>query len=270
VANWNNRTFFLDLLTGNGGRMFQDQGMRSAFDSPEAIEAMRIYHDLMHKHHALTTPAESSAMSSQGGWGAGGINWFSAERAAMIFIGRWYLCQAPGYPALKGKLGAARLPRIGTRASTGLCGSRAAGVNVKSRHRAEAIKFLQYLAGVEYGALIVRDGDSLPPNPSLAQNGNALTNAFVDDPAFHQVFVDAVNAGRVIDSSPFIAPQQVLRWLDERIGLVENQRLMPKEAMRSLAKEVNETIRLNLERRPDLQRKYQEVTGKAYNSDWWK
>jgi multiple sugar transport system substrate-binding protein len=270
VANWNNRTFFLDLLTGNGGRMFQDQGMRSAFDSPEAIEAMRIYHDLMHKHHALTTPAESSAMSSQGGWGAGGINWFSAERAAMIFIGRWYLCQAPGYPALKGKLGAARLPRIGTRASTGLCGSRAAGVNVKSRHRAEAIKFLQYLAGVEYGALIVRDGDSLPPNPSLAQNGNALTNAFVDDPAFHQVFVDAVNAGRVIDSSPFIAPQQVLRWLDERIGLVENQRLMPMEAMRSLAKEVNETIRLNLERRPDLQRKYEEVTGNTYRSDWWK
>ncbi|MBM4028520.1 MAG: sugar ABC transporter substrate-binding protein [Planctomycetes bacterium] len=270
VANWNSRLFFLDLLVGNGGQFFQDHGTRSALDSPEAIEAMRMYHALMHEEHVLTTPAEASAMGSQGGWGAGGINWFSAERAAMIFIGRWYLCQAPGYPALKGKLGAARLPRIGNRASTGLCGARAAGINIKSRHRAEAVKFLQYLATSEYGELIVRDGDSLPPNPALAQTGNALTNAFVGDPAFHQIFIDAVNAGRVLDSSPFISPTQVMRWLDERIGLVENQRLTPEAAMRSLAKEVNETIRGSLERRPDLQRKYQKVTGNAYRSDWWK
>jgi hypothetical protein len=51
---------------------------------------------------------------------------------------------------------------------------------------------------------------------------------------------------------------------------VENDRVMPEEAMRSLAKEANELIRLNLERQPHLQRKYQEVTGKVYSSDWWK
>lgn len=38
--------------------------------------------------------------------------------------------------------------------------------------------------------------------------------------------------------------------------------------MRSLAKEVNETIRLNLERCPDLQKKYERVTGKKYRPDW--
>jgi len=61
----------------------------------------------------------------------------------------------------------------------------------------------------------------------------------------------------------------VMWWLDERIGLVENQRATPEDAMRSIAKEVNELIRRNLERRPDLQRKYERVTGNPYRKDWW-
>ncbi|MBM4164742.1 MAG: sugar ABC transporter substrate-binding protein [Lentisphaerae bacterium] len=269
VANFISNWFYLDLLVGYGGSLYRNQGLLSALDSPEAIDAMQFYRDLMYRHRVITTPTEAAGMTSQGGWGSGGLNWFSSERAAMIFIGRWYLCQVPNYPALKGKLGAARLPRVGDRPSSGRCNSRAAGINVNSPHREESIRFLQYLASPEYGRVIVQDGDSMPPNPALAQSGLDLTNAVVSDPAFHQVFVDALRDSRSLDSSPFIDPSQVIRWLNERIGLVENDRVMPEEAMRALAKEVNETIRLNLERRPDLQRKYQEVTGKAYRSDWW-
>jgi len=270
VANAFSRLFLLDLLVGSGGNMFRNQGLLSDLDSPEAIRAMQFYRDLMYRHHIITTPAEAAGMTSQGGWGSGGLNWFSSERAAMIFIGRWYLCQVPNYPALKGKLGSARLPRVGDRPSSGRCDSRAAGINVKSQRREEAIRFLQYLASPEYGRVIVQDGDSMPPNPALARTGMDLTNNVVADPAFHQVFVDALQNARSLDESPFIDPNQMMRWLDERIGLVENDRVTPEAAMRSLAREVNETIRLNLERRPDLQRRYEQVTGKAYRADWWK
>ena len=94
-------------------------------------------------------------------------------------------------------------------------------------------------------------------------------NEAVEDPAFHQVFVDALENARALGTSPFIDATIVMRWLEEAIGLVENKKATPEEAMRSLASEINETIRLNLERRPDLQRKYERVTGKPYQEDWW-
>jgi len=33
---------------------------------------------------------------------------------------------------------------------------------------------------------------------------------------------------------------------------------------------IDEEIRMNLERRPDLQKVYEQQTGKVYRSDWWK
>jgi len=253
VANYYNVWFFQDLLIGCGGRQFTPDGLRSAFDSEEAIRAMRMYHDLMYVHGVLTPPSEAAALSSQGGWGAGGLNWFSAGRAAMIFIGRWYIVQVPNWPNLKGCLGAVQLPRVGERPSAGQCGSRAAGINVKSPHRREALKFLQYLASPAYSRLIVADGDSMPPNPELARSGQDLVNEAVDDPEFHEPFVEALKSARPLDYSPYIDASLVQRWLSERIGQVENKLVSPEEAMRSLAAEINEKIRQNIERRPDLQ-----------------
>ena len=267
VANWLNKLFFEDLLVGCGGKRFSGGGLVSALDSDEAVAAMQLYYDLMHVHGILTTPAEASAMSSQGGWGSGGINWFSTERAAMIFIGRWYLCQAPRFPKLKGKLGAMQLPRVGDRPSAGQCGTRAAGINVKSPHREEALKFLRYLASPEYSRLIVKDGDAMPPNPSLARTGADLVNDAVGEPEFHRCFIEALEVARPLDTSPFIDAVIVDRWMQERIGEVENKLATPEDAMRSLAKEINRKIRLNLDRRPDLQRKYEKLTGRRYSRD---
>lgn len=270
VANWHSTWFIQDTLIGSGGRYFSEDGLVSTLDSDEAVAAAKLYYDLMYEHRVLTTPAEAVAMSGQGGWGSGGINWFSTERAAMIFIGRWYLCQAPRFPKLKGKLAAALLPRIGDRPSAGQCGTRAAGINVKSPHREEALKFLKYLASREYSELIVRDGDSMPPNAALARTGATLVNGAVEDPEFHQAFVDALENARPLDMSPFIDAVTVNRWVQECIGEIESRILEPEQAMRKLAAEINEAIRRNLERRPDLQRKYEKVTGRPYSRDWWR
>ena len=40
--------------------------------------------------------------------------------------------------------------------------------------------------------------------------------------------------------------------------------------MKSLAKEINRQIRINLERRPDLRRRFTKVTGLDYTPDWRK
>ena len=60
------------------------------------------------------------------------------------------------------------------------------------------------------------------------------------------------------------------RWLHERVGEVENELMGPEEAMKALAAEINQRIRLNLERRGDLQKKYEVLTGRPYRPGWWK
>lgn len=270
VANWLNLWFYEDMLMGYGGRLFSPDGLISRFDSPEAIAAMQRYHDMMYVDKIIPTAAEAAAMSSQGGWGSSGLNWFSSGKAAMIFIGRWYIVQVPNYPNLQGNLGAALLPAVAGRSSRGMTDSRAAGINAKSPHRMAALKFLRYLATPEYSRVIVADGDSLPPNPALARNGADLVNESVPDPAFHAPFVEAVKNARPLDISPFIDPAMVTRWTLEQIEKVENRIQTPPEAMHFLADEINQTIRQNLERRPDLQQRYEAATGRRYSPDWWR
>lgn len=268
VANWLNTWFVQDLMFGCGGRFFTPDGLHSMLGSPPAVEAMQRYYDLMYVDRVIPTAAEASAMSSQGGWGSSGLNWFSTGKAAMIFIGRWYIVQVPNYPQVRGHLGAALLPRVGDRASCGATDCRATGINVKSPHWREALSFLQYLASPAYSRVIVQDGDSLPPDPALARTGRDLVNDEVADPAFHEPFIQAVRNAHPIDVSPFIDMAEVDRWFQETIDKVENQIVSPRDAMRQLASDIDETIRINLERRPDLQRRYERETGKPYTPDW--
>lgn len=255
IANWLNTWLYEDMLIGFGGRLFSPDGLHSQLAAPESVSALNLYRDMMWKDHIIPTAAESSAMSGQGGWGSQGINWFSDGRAAMIVIGRWYIVQVPNFPNLKGNLGAALLPHLPGKPSCGMTDARAAGINVKSPHWREALNFLKYLAGPEYGQVIVHDGDSLPPSPSLACQGKDLANEAVPDPAFHQPFIDAVKRARPLDNSPFIDPGEVDRWIKEAVDKVENRIQTPEEALRQLAGQIDAQIRVNLERRPDLQRR---------------
>lgn len=245
-------TFFNDLLTSHSAHYFTADGRRCMLDSPEAVAAMQQYADLMHVEGIVPPPEQSAAASGQGGWGSGNINWFSAGDAAMICIGRWYIVQLANYPELKPHLAAVREPHFPGQPSCVMATSRAAGINARTTHRDAAVAFLRYLASPEYSALVVGDGDALPPLPSLARNGGALANRSVPDAAFHQVFVDAVADAAVQDRSPYVDLSIVNRWIAERLNQVENRATDPAAAMRSLTAEINRAIALNIERRRDL------------------
>lgn len=268
LANYNNVGLYQDLLVGEGGHLYTPDGLHSALDSPQSIAAIQKYYDLMYKDKIIPTPADSASMSSQGGWGSGGLNWFSEGRAAMIIIGRWYIIQVPNYPNLRGNLGAVLLPRIGSRPSAGVADAGGAGINVKSPRRQQALRFLQYLASPQYSKVIVDDGDSLPPNPSVAQSGLALVDELVPDPAFHQPFVTAIQHAHPLDDSPFTDSLEVSRWTQEYVEKVENRLLTPPQAMRALAAQIDQQIRLNLERQPALQKLYAQRTGRPYRANW--
>ncbi len=269
-ANWNGGGLFSEMLAGLQGRMFTEDGLHCALDSPEGIRAAQAYYDLIHTHHAIPSPREMANMPSQGGWGSGGLTLFSMGKAAMLIIGRWYLIQVPNYPDVRGKLGAVRMPRFEGYPQTGLADTRAAAINAQSPHWREALNFLKYLASEEYGQLIVHDGDSLPPNPKLATCGEARVNEIAPDPAFHQPFVDAIEDARPWDTSPFIDPTLAHRWMFETMDKIENGLVDPPEAMHALAREMDHQIVVNLERQPHLRAKFRERTGREWTPDWWR
>lgn len=270
-ANLGGTGIYGELLAGRGGRAYSPDGLRSALDSREALDAAWLYHDLMLKYEAIPTARALANMPAQGGWGSGALTLFSQAKAAMMIIGRWYLIQVPKSPAVQHKLGAVRMPRYDENSPmTGLADTRAAGINAQSPNRMQALAFLQYLASEEYGRLIVHDGDSLPPNPELAKSGEAMANDIEPDPAFHQPFADAIKDAHPWDVSPFIDALEMQRWLGETMDKIENQLVTPDEGMRALTAEVNQRMRRNLEREPGLQRKFQEVTGEPYTPDWWR
>lgn len=270
VANYADTGLVSDLIVGYGGHFFSPDGLESALGDKPAMDAMQFYSDLMYKYKVVPTPAETAAMSSQGGWGSGGMDWFYSGKAAMIMIGRWFIVNLPNYPNLQGNLGCTLLPRVGDRPSCGVTDSRGAGINVKSPHRKQALEFMQYLASPEYSKVIVQDGDSLPPDPQLARTGQQLVDRYEPDPSFQQTFVVAEKNARPLDVSPFIDPSQVGRWFTDTTQEVENNLMTPQAAMQALSNQINQQIRVNLERRPDLQAKYEQVTGKRYTPDWWR
>lgn len=266
IANWSNVAFFEDLLMGCGGNLFSRDGLHCTLNSPEALRALNQYHDLVYKHKVIPTPADAAAMSSQGGWGSGGLNWFSEGKAAMIFIGRWYIVQVPNFPALQGHLGAITVPRVGDRPSSSVAGTRAAGVNAKSPNRAAALKFLQYLASPEYSRMIVADGDSLPPSPAVATTGQAMVNTMVPDARFHEPFLQAIESARPLNFSPFIDALTVTRWIQEYVDKVDNRLLTPEQALNALSAQIDKQIGINLERQPTLQKLYEQRTGHPYRN----
>jgi len=271
LANWNSEWIYRDLLIGHGGDFFTEDGLHSRLGEEEALKAMEIFRDMAITHDIMPTSAEALTLSSQGGWGSGGISWFFNQQAAYIHIGRWAIVQIPVYlernPDIVDNIAAARLPRVAGHPSRGVVGSRAAGINAKSKNPQAAKRFLQYLAGRDYSALIVEDGDALPPNPDMAHTGTDLINDIVPDPAFHQPFIDAVEEGVTLKMSPFIEAQIVKRWTLEAVQEVENG-ADPRATITRVANEIDAQIRQNLRRRPALQAKYEEVTGKKYSDQW--
>ena len=99
LANFNSEWIFRDLLVGHGGDFFTADGLHSRLGEAASVQAMEMFRHLAITHDVMPTSAEAKSLSSQGGWGAGGIAWFFNQQAAYIFIGRWAIltsCAAAG------------------------------------------------------------------------------------------------------------------------------------------------------------------------------
>jgi len=151
--------WFMPFVWSNEGQMFDDVG-NVVFDSPEAVEALQFWHDLIHKHEI--------AIPSSIYWASGDrYNAFIAGRAATFFGGNFNITSIMrDAPDLD--FGVAPLPRgKGDFATFG--GGNLIGITEQSRNPEAALEFLAFAMS---DAMIEAFAPHLllMPRPSLYDN----------------------------------------------------------------------------------------------------
>ncbi len=271
------------IIMSRGGRYFNENGTQSKVDCEEFIDAFELYHQLMFKYRIEPTPDQKSAVSSQGGWGCGHITWFGEGKVAMLWGSRWILVQLrrnirqqqekrekwlvehPGEDPAKApevlRLGCVMIPRFEDRRRVVPGYAKCTGINANSPNREQALKFLKYLAGKEYSAIINQGGDGLPGNKNYNHDMKLLINPeFPDEEEVHQAEMDSCRYGGIMDKSPFVnqaVVNRVLRKVSEKlIACPTITRAQIAAELRRAAQEINTTILRNIERTPKLSKLY--------------
>ncbi|MBN1346805.1 MAG: extracellular solute-binding protein, partial [Phycisphaerae bacterium] len=291
-----------DTLYQAGGTVFADDGTRCVVDSPRAIAGIRMYRDLMHKYNVTPDPVQKVGMSSQGGWGAGWMNWFGAQKMASIRIGKWALIVLRRYieeqrrrfakrfpqtsiptdpnhirpwtkqwmidhPAPADwpplRLGAMHVPRMPGCPPLVLLTQRSAAVSAMHPHADKAVQFLQFLAGPEYSRLINSGADALPGNRKYADIDQQLSPDWPDERDLHVLTNQAVAWGKVREVSPFVDAMEMFRLIRAQVQRLEaDPDFTAEQAMQIAAKDVNDAIQRNLRNDPKFKKRYDQTIAK--------
>lgn len=273
-----------ELIRQKGGHVFSEDGTRCVVDSPEAIEGIRFYRDLMHKHNVIPSPLQKAALTGEGGWGQGWLNWFGAQRIAMIKVGKWGLItfrmfqkeqeeakekwirdhkgQGQTYSGPEPlHLSACHVPYFEGQPKAVLLGSRVAAINALSPRAGQAVNFLEYLTTRDYCETINEGADALPGNGRYGTVVDMHNEGYPEEDIANELTLEATEWGVVKEISPFVDAGTAVRLIEVQIQRIESDPdLDPARAMTQAARDVNEQIMKNINRDPQLRERYARVS----------
>jgi len=273
-----------------GGDYFNRWGTVSTVDSAAFIAAYQMYHDLMFKYNIEPSPNQKAGVSSQGGWGCGYINWFGEGKIAMFWGSRWMMVQLrrciaqqkqirdewlqkhPGANPADApevlRLGCVLLPRFADGPRVVPSFVKSTGINANSPNKEKALKFMAYLAGEKYSAIINRGSDGLPGNQKYNHNITQLLDpAYPGEEEVHQTELNSIPYGRIVRFSPFVNNAVVNRIMQKVVDKMVTAPGMSHQeiamALRHAAREINTIIAQNIARNPQLGRVYKKLLEKG-------
>lgn len=272
-----------------GGQFFDEKGWLRIQDNADLRRAFEMQRDLIFKYRLAPTLIEAKQMSGQGGWGSGSLNQFANGRYAMIVTGHWALIAferahdqqarrfgkgSDGFKNLPDpldhplRLGATLIPHFAGKNPRYRISSRIAGINSRSPHREEALKFLQYLAGPTYSRMLNEEADFLPGNPRFANLGVNPGPPDLARQELQDITVQAMAFGHVFLQSPFLFLSDVNQALMNQIARMEsNPDLDIDELLRAAHKELTALMRRHLNQNPALRDEFLKRFGeKAYQN----
>lgn len=263
-----------ELIMQYGGRVFREDGTRCTLDSPEAKAGLRMYFDLIFKHHVMPTPVEMQSMSGEGGWSQGERSMFANGRFAMLFGGRWqlitfrpYYTVSPGEDREALELTALPQPHAPGRKPIVRAAARCALVSADAPNIRDAATFLRYLASPRYNRQLNRSADALPPLVSFARTEEFRTNKSYPQEDFHEVFLEVIAYGVGMETSPFVNPLEVSRILRSEVEAALAERQSPEQALETVARRINELIGRNVSRSKSLKQMYDAARSKSGAQD---
>jgi ABC-type glycerol-3-phosphate transport system substrate-binding protein len=266
-----------------GGFYFNEWGTVCEVDSDIFVDAYEMYHKMIFEYDIEPSPLQKAGVSSQGGWGGGYMNWFAEGKLGMYWGARWMLIQLRRFisdqtekrnewiknnpdkdpsecPIEVVRIGTVQVPRFkdGTRYTH--FGARSTGINAKTHHPEKALKFLAYLAGPEYSALINEGADSKPGNKNYISMEHFRHPDYPDEEEMHLMSIKAIPHGRTYRRSPFITTAGMLREMNKISQKILSDKSMTRDdianSLKNAAKAINTEIARNISRNKKSQQIY--------------
>lgn len=148
-----NREGYYSFLYGYGGYVLSEDGTQSGFDTPEAIEAMTFYTDLVRKYKVSPTPEQFADTKATA--------MFASGKLAMMFLGNYNLAGIISDETIKDSAEYAIIPVLGKTRATSMNGL-SYSVAATTEHPEEAKTFLAFLGSEEANILQGKYGAAIP------------------------------------------------------------------------------------------------------------
>ena len=225
------------MIWQNGGDMFTPDGKRCIIDSPEALEAARVYYDLRYKYHVSPTPSEMESLRSQ--WG--GFDVFATGRVAMIMTGRCATIELRKHKNLDWDI--APVPRGRRKLTT--FGVHTNVIPKDAKHKEAAFKFLESLVSKEGELLVANYGEGIPSRKSVASSKEFLFNPEYPKEVNNQLYLDEMQNARLwylFAFSPYLSPVETLKIWEQGVEKMMVSSQDPEEVLHSVAKRLNQLL----------------------------
>ena len=185
----------------NGGGIINDSNAECVMNSPQTIEALQFFMDLVNKHRVAPKSAERSDM--------GYFETFMTGRAAMISVTYGIV---PLYAQIRDfKWDVAPLPKGKCRAS--VMGSGAYAISSHTRHPQETWELVKYMMGEEGQNSATTLRQIVPSRKKVAES-NIFLNP-TEPPLNKQVFIDSLSYSKCFPVTPQYA--EMARIMNEEL-----------------------------------------------------
>lgn len=244
------------LRRGLGLANFNETGTRCTLDDPRNTKVLERMRRWVVDERLMPSKEENAAMAADlSGFGSM-FSHFTSGRFGMIYCGHWAFIMLR--PRGTFQLSAVEPPQDGFPNTE--MGGGGIGIYAHTRHREEALRFMQYLASDPFNRLIVRLADSLPPVPRYAEMDEFLhPPGRQNEWGVHGAFAQAAReTGILVSKSPFVIQSVVYRMELEAYESVLAGRLTPQQAAQHTADRINAEIALTISHDDRQRARYEE------------
>lgn len=176
--------FYLPYLMSEGGGVLSDDLKTQIFDSPESKKGLRFYADLRKKYHVAPTSAEAGSATM--------AQMFLQEKLAMHLSGRWLV---PKYREdAKFDWNVINFPSADAGSVVPLDAS-GWSIAKSSKHKAEAMRLIDYLASKQSSEKFSQSGLIVPARIDVAR-GEFLQSQKNQKPKSAKVFLDVIKTSK--------------------------------------------------------------------------